>query len=104
LILFVFVAFYNFRPLDHAVAGRTKERLLHPGVADRVELVEADALSARGGKKANRNRNETEGKVALPDCRSHDAPRSKCSNCPGITRVVSRRRRIKKIGLESNQM
>jgi hypothetical protein len=38
-----------------------------------MELIETDALAAGGGKKANRNRNEAEGNVAFPDCRSHDA-------------------------------
>jgi len=40
-----------------------------------VELVEADALAARGGGHSHGNGNQPKGKVAFPDSAGHvDAP------------------------------
>src|SRR5579871_1748280 len=36
-----------------------------------MELIEADALGARGGKKPDRDRDQPEGEVALPDRSRH---------------------------------
>src|SRR5579862_7501541 len=56
-----------------------------------MELVEADPFTPRRRKQANRNRNQPEGQVAFPNCRSHG-----CTPCfrvvrdvLGISRVVT---------------
>src|SRR5580704_2493482 len=71
LVLFVFVALHDFVAGNLALAVRAVQRHANARLADVVELVEADALGARGGEQSNRDGDQPEGEVALPDRSRH---------------------------------
>src|SRR6266850_493314 len=75
LIFFILVTLHDLGALHVAVANRAKQGLFEPRMTHTVELVEADALAARGGGHSHGNGNQPKGKVAFPDGRGHsDTP------------------------------
>ncbi len=70
-VLFVLVALDDFAARDGLIFRLAVNHLLDARVVGLVELVEADALAARGGKQLDGKRDEAEREMPLPDCSSH---------------------------------
>src|ERR1022692_2137230 len=70
-VLFVLVAFDQLVARDRLVLGLAVQDLFDTRVIALVELIETDRLAARGGVKLNRNRDQAEGDVTLPDTVPH---------------------------------
>src|SRR6266852_9385122 len=71
LVFFILVTLHDFGALHVAVANGAKQGLFEPRMTHTVELVEADALAARGGGHSHGNGNQPKGKVTFPDSRGH---------------------------------
>src|ERR1035438_6944019 len=70
-VLFVLVAFDQLIARDRLIFGLAVQDLFDARVVALMELIETDRLGARGGVKLNRNRDQAERDVTLPDTVPH---------------------------------
>src|SRR6202030_1402188 len=90
LIFLVFESLDDFGALDLAIASGAELRLANARVAHGVELVQTDAVRARGRKQPYRDRDQAESEMALPDRSRHKKP-------PAVYMTLASRQRVCKV-------